>query len=119
MKASEPAPERREGAPPPGAFRPARQAFNERGRQPLTAEDVRFTTKGNTLYAFVMGWPAKQAVIAALGTNSAHGVGKIENVELLGHGGKLKWSQEAAGLKVDMPAEKPCEHAVTLKITGA
>ncbi len=119
VKASAPASERHQGAPPPGAFRPSRQAFNERGRQPLTAEDVRFTTKGNALYAFVMGWPAKQAVIAALGTKSAQGVGKIENVELLGHSGKLKWSQEATGLKVDMPAEKPCEHAVTLKITGA
>ena len=31
--------------------------FNENGRKDLTAEDVRFTTKGNTLYAFVMGWP--------------------------------------------------------------
>ncbi len=28
-------------------------AFNEE-KQDLTAEDVRFTTKGNTLYAFVM-----------------------------------------------------------------
>jgi len=45
--------------------------FNENGRQILTAEDVRFTTKGKTLYAFLMGWPAKQA-----GGGAAGGQGK-------------------------------------------
>ena len=42
------------------------QRFNENSRKDLTAEDVRFTTKGNTLYAFVMGWPGKEASIPAL-----------------------------------------------------
>jgi alpha-L-fucosidase len=41
---------------------------------------------------------------------------KVHNVELLGHKGKLKWSQGEAGLKVAMPAERPCEFAVTLRI---
>ena len=36
--------------------------FNEDKQNDLTAEDVRFTAKGNTLYAFVMGWPEKEAV---------------------------------------------------------
>ena len=31
--------------------------FNE-GRTTYTAADIRFTTKGDTLYAFLMGWPA-------------------------------------------------------------
>jgi len=35
------------------------QRFNENNRKKLTAEDVRFTTKGNGLYAFVMGWPGQ------------------------------------------------------------
>jgi alpha-L-fucosidase len=33
--------------------------FNEDKQTDLTAEDVRFTAKGSTLYAFVQGWPAK------------------------------------------------------------
>jgi alpha-L-fucosidase len=33
------------------------QRFNENNRKDLTAEDFRFTTKGNALYAFIMGWP--------------------------------------------------------------
>jgi hypothetical protein len=40
-------------------------------------------------------------------------------VQLLGYAGKLKWKQEADGLKVEMPAEKPCDHAVALKIALA
>jgi alpha-L-fucosidase len=89
--------------------------FNENGRKALTAQDVRYTTKGKTLYAFVMGWPGAQAVAPALTESSVH----ARNVELLGHKGKLKWSQDANGLVVSMPAEKPCEHAIALKITRA
>jgi hypothetical protein len=32
--------------------------------------------------------------------------------------GALKFSQDGAGLKVKLPAEKPCEHAFALKISG-
>ena len=60
--------------------------FNENRRKDLTAEDVRFTTKGKTLYAFLMGWPGKEAVVAPLASKGAQDVGKIRNVELLGQG---------------------------------
>ncbi len=94
-------------------------AFNERNRKDLTAEEVRFTAKGERLYAFVMGLPADRTLVKSLGTKSELKPGKIHNVELLGHKGKLKWSQDEAGLKVAMPAEKPCDFAVTLKIALA
>jgi alpha-L-fucosidase len=98
---------------------PAKDAsFNEDKRKVLTAEDVRFTTKGNTLYAFVMGWPEKEAVIAPLGISSSSLRGQIEHVELLGFRGKLKWSREEAGLKIELPEQKPCEHAVAFRISG-
>ena len=85
--------------------------FNERNRKALTADDFRFTTKGKTLYAFCMGWPEKEVVIK-------QATDKVRNVELLGFKGKLKWSQDEAGLKVQMPAQKPSDYAVTLKIVG-
>jgi alpha-L-fucosidase len=93
--------------------------FNESKRQPLTAEDVRFTTKGPTLYAFVMDWPGKEAVIAPLATNSKQAPGKIENIELLGHHGKLKWTRDEAALRIELPPQKPCDHAVAFRISGA
>jgi alpha-L-fucosidase len=91
--------------------------FNESKRQPLTAEDVRFTTKKDALYAFVMGWPQKATVVQALGTASPQAPGKIVNVELLGHPGRLTWTQEATGLRVQLPAEKPSDYAATLKVS--
>jgi alpha-L-fucosidase len=104
----------------PAASAGANEAsFNEEKRKDLTAADVRFTTKGNTLYAFVMGWPDYQAVIQALATDTGLRVGKIQNVELLGFDGKLDWTQDRSGLKVMMPAQKPCDYAITFKVTGA
>jgi alpha-L-fucosidase len=93
--------------------------FNERNRKDLTAADVRFTRKGSTLYAFVMGWPDKEAAIPTLATGGKLGVGRIRNVELLGHKGKVTFTQDEGALKVQMPAEKPSEYAITLKIVGA
>ena len=104
----------------PAAAAPTTNAmFNEAKRKDLTAADVRFTTKGDTLYAFVMGWPDYQTVIRPLATNTALRVGKIQNVELLGFDGKLDWSQDNSGLKIMMPAQKPCDYAIVFKVTGA
>jgi hypothetical protein len=66
-----------------------------------------------------MAWPQKEAVIPALGTHARTRPGKIANVELLGFGGKLQWRQEASGLHVEMPPQKPSEYAIALKISGA
>lgn len=103
----------------PPAENKGRMGFNERGRKVLTADDVRFTSKGKTLYAFVMGWPDQQTAIAPLGLSSPQAPGKIHNVEMLGHKGKLHWKQEDAALKVQMPAEKPCDHGIVLKLSLA
>jgi alpha-L-fucosidase len=104
-------------APAPATGGRGGPRFGEQARTDLTAEEVRFTTTGNALYAFVMGWPEKETVIKPLGTNNA-GM-KVVNVALLGFKGKLRWTQEAEGLKVQMPLAKPCDYAIALKITGA
>jgi alpha-L-fucosidase len=95
------------------------QGFNERNRKDLTADHVRFTTKGSTLYAFVMGWPEREAVIPALALGGKLGVGKILNVDLLGHKGKLKFTQDETALKVELPAQKPSDYAITFRVAGA
>ena len=93
--------------------------FNENKKPELSAEDIRFTKKGNDLYVFVMGTAAKEAVIRALGTSSAQQPGQISNVQMLGYEGKLDWKQDANSLKVQMPSQKPSDHAVTLKVQMA
>lgn len=93
--------------------------FNE-GRASYGAEDVRFTTKGGALYAFLLGWPAdRRAVITPLGSASPHLAGrKVTRVSLLGHPGTLQWTQGEQGLAITLPDKAPSEHAVALKIEG-
>jgi hypothetical protein len=76
--------------------------------------------KAGALYAFVLEWPAsKTVVIRSLATGSPHVAGrKVTEVVLLGYAGKLTWSQDEAGLRVELPDAAPSEHAVALKITG-
>jgi alpha-L-fucosidase len=82
-----------------------------------TQQDIRFTTHGDTLYATVMAWPDDPVVIKSLATGQ-NVQGKVDKVELLGHTGDLDFTQDADGLKVKFPAEKPCDYAYALKITG-
>jgi hypothetical protein len=63
-----------------------------------------------------MGWPEKQAVVNALGLSSPQAPGKICKVELLGYKGELKWKQDDGALKMEMPAEKISDVAITLKV---
>jgi alpha-L-fucosidase len=63
-----------------------------------------------------MGWPDKAAAVKALGLASDQTPGKIRNVELLGYKGDLKWKQDDAALKVEMPAEKISDIGITLKV---
>lgn len=81
-------------------------------------QEIRFTTKGSTLYAIALAWPADgQIVVTSLATGKAP-PGKISKVELLGHDGNLDFTQDDQGLKVKMPSEKPCDYAYSLRITG-
>jgi alpha-L-fucosidase len=94
---------------------------NEGKKPDLTASDVRFTTKGSTIYAFVQGWPDGPAVIQSLGTNSQQNPAKISSVQLLGRDQNLKFTQDTSGLKVALPADRPptADIGITLKLTTA
>ena len=82
-------------------------------------EDIRFTTKGDSLYAFFLAWPgAGPATIHSLGGNPFLGR-RIEQVELLGRQGPIAWRHDELGLHVEMPVERPCDHACALRIKMA
>jgi alpha-L-fucosidase len=86
--------------------------------QKYTATDVRFTTKGDTLYAIFMAWPeSNEGTVTSLAAGIAP-AGKIASVTLLGDAEELDFTQDAAGLHVKFPATKPCDIAYALKITG-
>lgn len=89
------------------------EAFNEKKTGSFTAADVRFTVKDDALYATCLGWPGAQVTIGAL--KSLYPA-EIRSVTMLGAGRELKWSLSEAGLTIETPAEKPCEHAYVFKI---
>jgi alpha-L-fucosidase len=92
--------------------------FNEKDRKDLTPEDIRFTTKGDILYIFVMGVPEKQAIIPLNATNNA-AIAKIAHLELLGHTGKLEWMQSNSGVNVQIPEELRSKFAIVFQAHGA
>jgi alpha-L-fucosidase len=73
------------------------QGFNEGKGKPYTAEDVRFTQKGQILYAIVLGAPTNGVSIKSLGTSVAPDV-SIKEVQLLGGGRNPGWQQTRGGL---------------------
>jgi alpha-L-fucosidase len=93
-------------------------SFNEGKARPYTGKDIRFTTKGDTLYAILLAWPGEQAVIRALGKASPLVQGEPSDIRLLGCSEKLQWSRDTDGLTVKMPPQKPCDYAFAFKITG-
>ena len=85
-----------------------------------TAKDIRFTTKGGNLYAIALGWPADgKVVVTSLAKTDDVNVNQIERVELLGGKGELKFAQTAAGLTVELPAQKMSDLTCSLKISGS
>ena len=85
----------------------------------LTADDIRFTTKGAILYAIVMGKPAGNiATIRSLAKNSPHYPGEIGSVQMLGSDQKLAYSRNENGMSVGLPTGTALsDYANTLKIT--
>jgi alpha-L-fucosidase len=84
--------------------------------QPYTAEDFRFTAKGNVVYAIEMAWPSRsETVIHSFGTNMV-GDKKVESIVLLGSGTKLRFQQEADGLRIDLPEQAPGKYAYVFRI---
>ena len=82
-----------------------------------TKNDIRYTTKGNILYAFVMDWPGEgKQVRFKLITPYNASIKPVASVTMLGVG-EIEWEQNGSGLYVTMPEEKPYENAYGFKIT--
>ena len=82
-----------------------------------SAEDIRFTRKGNELYAIVLDWPdGGKLTIKTLYEGEKIASGGIASVEMLGAPGDLEWSRDATGLHINLPSEKPCKYAHSFRI---
>ena len=81
-----------------------------------TPQDIRFTTKGDTLYVISLGWADNALTIRSLKAGSDLYPNPIGSVKLLGSRAKIRWSRTPDGLHITMPEKQPCEHAVVFKI---
>jgi len=114
------------------------QGFNEGKGKPFTAQDVRFTSKGDTLYAIVLGWPTNGVSIKSLGKSAGLLDQPIRKIELLDGGQKksrqpvehlatllmqhdrsekLKWTQTDDALVIRQPENQPGDIAIVFKIS--
>ena len=81
------------------------------------AGDVRFTKKGNALFAMVLGVPEdEKIVIESLGNPTPISTKGIHKISLLGSDEKINWARNDAGLTIQTPSHIPSDYALTFKI---
>jgi alpha-L-fucosidase len=88
-------------------------SFSDAKDKPFTADDIRYTTKGNDLFAISLDNPSKPILIKSLSTAA----GTITSVEMMGSSEKLTWKQDKNGLQIKNSASYPAKHAVVYKVT--
>ena len=92
------------------------QGFNEGAYGVATSKEIRFTQKGNNLYAVALAWPEDgMIVIKSLSESSRLFNEKINEVELLGYG-KIDFIQTEKGLEVSLPETNLNDIAPVIKI---
>ncbi len=69
--------------------------------------DIRFTTKGNNVYAFCMAAPTADIRMVSFGKNSTYADKSIASVSMLGSNEKMQWKQEDDALVITKPAQLP------------
>jgi len=80
-----------------------------------TAQDIRFTTKGDALYAIALGWPADGVLKVK---SLAAPAGKITGLQILGFDGRADWKQSPEALEVRLPDSPISPHTVAVRIRG-
>ncbi len=89
-------------------------AWNEygaikKGLDKLNASDIRYTQKGNVVYAIQLGWnDTKPERILKVFANEAKSL-KIKSISVLGSKERIYWKKTKNGLLLRQPKKKPLE----------
>lgn len=96
------------------------EQFNQRTiKSPLYGNDeVRFTTKGDILYAFVLNPTEGEIVLPTLGLKSKQSPKKIRSIKMM-DGKKVIFKQTDEKLTFSVPANRPSKYAAVFEIKGA
>lgn len=97
------------------------EQFNQRTLEspPYRPDEVRFTTKGDVLYIFVLNPIEGNIELPALGLNSEYSPNKISSIRLLGDDKKNKFVQNADKLILHVPAKRKNKYAAVFEVKGA
>lgn len=98
-----------------GPTKVAGGAFSDDKDKPFTADDIRFTSKGDILYAISLDVPQKDLLIKNLSLTA--GNGKVQSIELAGSKEKVIWSQTKNGLLIKPGKGYPSIYAVVYKVS--
>lgn len=96
-----------------GPTKVAGGSFSDAKDKPFTADDIRFTAKGDVLYAISMDWAVTDLAISSLGLSK---IGKIKSVELIGSKDKISWTQNPNDLNIKSSSAYPAKYAVVYRI---
>ena len=77
--------------------------------------NIRFTAKGNLLYAICLAWPEQEVIVKALGNKGVPGK-RIAAVRMLGSTEEVKWRRTDEGLALSVPREKPGRYAFVYRL---
>ena len=88
--------------------------FDENFR--FSSGDIRFTLKGNTLYAYCLGKPVTDIMIKSLAKSSKLAEKRVASVAMIGSREKLNWKQTSDALVIKKPANLPSWQVVGFKI---
>jgi alpha-L-fucosidase len=80
----------------------------------FTSKDIRFTAKGDLLFAITLAIPNEMITIKSLSTKANNGI--VAGVELIGSNEKVNWSQKTEGLMIRPSKNYPSEYAAAYKI---
>ncbi len=82
----------------------------------FTAEDIRFTTRGSTLYATTLAPPESSVQIRALSSGNLHDSRRIQKVELVSTQHSCDFQQNETGLLITVPENLPDNLAASFRI---
>lgn len=83
-----------------------------------TPRDIRFTCRGSTVYAIVLGWPGKsrEFTMEAFGEQVSGEPLSVTEVKMLGYDGPVEWQLTDDGLSVTTPDTQADDLAVVFRV---
>ena len=82
-------------------------------------DQVRFTTKGEVLYVFVLNPTEGEITLPALGLESEYNPNQIQTMKLIGSDEEVQYKQTKDGLTIHIPAQRPNQYAAVFELKGA